>query len=136
MLLLKADENLSERGQHRPLGVFSADDPTGHLLAAWQVKEQPRALLKTRSIQNSNAAKNVLADLVARTGTPETNTLYRTVRRWSAEIEVLIFTGATTEKVEANNTAVKHIDRTARGCRIQDNYKSLVPLRSTTRTAT
>ena len=36
---------------------------------------------------------------------PETNRLYRTVCRWWKEIEVLIVTGATTGKVEANNTA-------------------------------
>jgi transposase len=35
MLLLKADENLSERGQHRLAGVFGADDPTGSLQATW-----------------------------------------------------------------------------------------------------
>jgi hypothetical protein len=38
MLLLKADENLSKRGQHRLAGVFSADDPTCSLQAAWQVR--------------------------------------------------------------------------------------------------
>lgn len=44
---------------------------------------------------------------------PETNRLYRTVCRWWKEIEVLIITGATTGKVEANNTAIKNIKRTA-----------------------
>lgn len=37
------------------------------------------------------------------------NRLYRTVFRWWNEIEVLIITGATTGKVEANNTAIKNI---------------------------
>ena len=45
MLLLEAKENLSERGRHRLDGVFCADDPTGNLQAAWQVKEQLRSRL-------------------------------------------------------------------------------------------
>ncbi|WP_258803093.1 hypothetical protein [Pseudarthrobacter sp. NS4] len=49
MLLLKADENLSERGQRRLAGVFPADDPTDSLQAAGQVKEQLRTLLNSSS---------------------------------------------------------------------------------------
>jgi transposase len=135
MLLLKADENLSERGQHRLAGVFSADDPTGNLQAAWQVKEQLRTLLNTSSLEDAGAAKNALADLVARAAMPETNRLYKTICRWWSEIEVLIVTGATTAKVEANNTAIKHIKRTARGYRNPDNYKSRILLRSAARMA-
>jgi transposase len=138
MLLLKADENLSERGRYRLAGVFSADDPTGRLQAAWQVKEQLRTLLNTSSLEDADAAKNALADLVARAAMPETNRLYRTVCRWWAETEgpeVLIVTGATTAKVEAHNTAIKHIERTARGYRNPDNYKSRILLRSAARMA-
>jgi transposase len=135
MLLLKADENLSERGRYRLAGVFRADDPTGSLEAAWQVKEQLRTLLQTDSLQAAAAAKNAVADLVDRAAMPETTRLYRTVCRWWAEIEVLIVTGATTAKVEANNTAIKHIKRTARGYRNPDNYKSRILLRSAARMA-
>ncbi|MGY2746280.1 ISL3 family transposase [Arthrobacter sp. UYCu723] len=135
MLLLKADENLSERGQHRLAGVFDTDDPTGKLKAAWQVKEQLRTLLRTGSLEDAAAAKTTLADLVAQAALPEANRLYRTVCRWWAEIEVLIVTGATTAKVEANNTAIKHIKRTGRGYRNPDNYKSRILLRSAARMA-
>ncbi|MEJ1194035.1 transposase [Pseudarthrobacter sp. CCNWLW207] len=55
---------------------------------------------------------------------PETNKLYRTGCRWWKEIEVLIVAGATTGKVEANNTGIKHIKRTARGYRNPDNYNA------------
>jgi transposase len=48
---------------------------------------------------------------------------------------VLIITGATTRKVEANNTAIKNIKRTARGYGNPDNHKSVIPLRSAVRTA-
>ncbi|WP_459252956.1 transposase [Arthrobacter antibioticus] len=43
-------------------------------------------------------------------------------------------TGATTGKVEANNTSIKHIKRTARGYRNRNNYKSVIHLRSAART--
>ncbi|CCQ48144.1 putative hydroxylase domain protein [Pseudarthrobacter siccitolerans] len=39
------------------------------------------------------------------------------------EIEMPIITGATTGKVEANNTAIKNSKRTARGYRNPENYK-------------
>jgi hypothetical protein len=51
------------------------------------------------------------------------------------EIEVLIVTGATTGKVEANNTAIKNFKRTARGYRNPGNYKSAILMRSAARTA-
>jgi transposase len=56
-------------------------------------------------------AKKEFEELVKAAARPETNRLYRTVCRWWKEIEVLIITGATTGKVEANNTAIKNIKR-------------------------
>ncbi|WP_243178779.1 transposase [Arthrobacter humicola] len=73
--------------------------------------------------------------LVAAAGRPETNKLYRTECRWWKEIEVIIVIGAKTGKVEANNTGIKHIKRTARGYRNSGNYKSIILMRSAVRTA-
>nr|WP_306639269.1 transposase [Pseudarthrobacter siccitolerans] len=73
--------------------------------------------------------------LVKRAAQPETNWLWRTVCRWWKEIEVLTVTGATTAKVEANNTAIKHIKRTGRGFSNARNYKTRILLRSAARTA-
>ncbi|WP_426996755.1 ISL3 family transposase [Pseudarthrobacter sp. N5] len=135
MLLLRAGDTLSGRAAHRLEEVFAADDPTGTLQAVWKVKEQLRALLRTASLEEAAAAKDELEILVKAAGRPETNRLYRTICRWWAEIEVLIITGATTGKVEANNTAIKNIKRTARGYRNAANYKSVILLRSAVRTA-
>ncbi|MBB6405676.1 transposase [Arthrobacter sp. AZCC_0090] len=44
------------------------------------------------------------------------------------------YPGATTAKVEANNTAIKNIKRTARGYR-NASYKSVILLRNAVRTA-
>ncbi|WP_157693488.1 transposase [Pseudarthrobacter equi] len=79
--------------------------------------------------------QKVLEELVKAAARPETNRLYRTVCRWLKEIKVLIITGAKTGKVEANNTAIKNIKRTARGYRNAANYKSVILLRSAVRTA-
>nr|WP_269209024.1 transposase [Arthrobacter sp. 35W] len=56
-------------------------------------------------------ARAQLETLVQASNQPETTRLWRTICRWWKEIEVLITTGATTGKVEANNTAIKHIKR-------------------------
>ncbi len=71
MLLLKANENLSERGQHRLSGVFDTDDPTGKLKAAWQVKEQLRTLLRTGSLDDAAAAKTTWLNWWRRPGCPK-----------------------------------------------------------------
>ena len=135
MLLLRAGDTLSDKAAHRLAEVFAADDPTGKLQAAWKVKEQLRVLLRTDSLADAAAAKEDLKVLVEAAGRPETNKLYRTICRWWNEIEVLIVTGATTGKVEANNTGIKHIKRTARGYRNAGNYKSIILMRSAVRTA-
>jgi hypothetical protein len=61
----------------------------------------------------------------------EGNIAYPLVER---EIEVLISTGATIAKVEANNTAIKHIQRTGRGFVNSANYTARITLRSAART--
>ncbi|MBG6219041.1 transposase [Arthrobacter sp. CAN_A6] len=134
-LLLKGAEKLSERARNRLDVVFTVDDPTGRLETAWRVKEALRALLGAGSLADADAAKAVLKDLVDRAGQPETTRLFRTVCRWWDEIEVLVITGATTAKVEANNTAIKNIKRTGRGFVNSTNYKTRILLRSAARTA-
>jgi transposase len=126
---------LSDRARDRLSTVFTTDDATGKLQAAWLVKEQLRTLLATGSLADAAAAKDRLQALVERAAQPETNRLWRTVCRWWKEIEILIVTGATTAKVEANNTAIKHIKRTGRGFTNARNYKTRILLRSAARTA-
>ena len=116
-----------EQAQHR----VRHREATG----SWQVKEQLRALLATGSLADAAAAKDRLQNLVERASQPETNRLWRTICRWWKEIEVLIVTGATTAKVEANNTAIKHIKRTGRGFTNARNYKTRILLRNAARTA-
>ncbi|CAH0165330.1 hypothetical protein SRABI26_01055 [Arthrobacter sp. Bi26] len=115
--------------------MFATDDATGKLQAAWLVKEQLRALLTTESLADTAAARDRMQALVEQAAQPETNRLWRTVCRWWKEIEVLVVTGATTAKAEANNTAIKHIKRTGLGFTNARNYKTPILLRSAARTA-
>jgi transposase len=113
-LLLRAGDTLSVRVRKRLSTVFANDDAPGKLQAAWLVKERwcgCRERPPAGPGRTGRAAGNEPA--------------WRTVCRWWREIEVLIVTGATTAKVEANNTAIKHIKRTGRGftnAQLQDAY--------------
>jgi transposase len=134
-LLLRAAETLSDRARARLRKVFDTDDPTGQLQAVWEAKEQLRTLLGSGSLEEVWEHLRILEGLVEAAPTPESKRLLRTVKRWWAEIEVLITTGATTAKVEANNTAIKNIKRTGRGFRNAENYRSRILLRSAAQTA-
>ncbi|WP_246263138.1 ISL3 family transposase [Arthrobacter mobilis] len=133
-LLLRAGSDLSAAGLDRLAGVFATDDPTGKLQAAWEVKEQLRLVLRTGSLEGAAAAKQKLHGYVQAAAMPETNRLWRTVNRWWKEIEVLIVTGATTAKVEANNTTIKNIKRKGRGYRNPWNYQSRILMASAAKT--
>lgn len=71
MLLLRGSDTLCCRAALRLEEVFALDDPTGSLQAVWKVKEQLRALLRTGSLDDAAAAKNVLEELVKAAARPE-----------------------------------------------------------------
>ncbi|WP_425564499.1 transposase [Sinomonas flava] len=79
--------------------------------AAWEAKQQRRTLLASGSLHEASDSLSILEGLVDAAPTPETKRLLRTVKRWWTETKVPITTGATTAKVEANNTAIKIIKR-------------------------
>lgn len=84
-------------------------------------------------LREDAAAKAELERMVL-SGQPEARRLYRTVCRWWNEIEVLIVTGATTAKVEENNTAIKHFRRSRRDTATPET-PTTYPVHSATRTA-
>ena len=57
MLLLFAADSLSAPARSRLEKVFATDGPTGRLKAAWDVKEQVRAPLRTGSLHDAAAAR-------------------------------------------------------------------------------
>lgn len=134
-LLLRARETLSDRGCNRLKHVFDTDDTAGKMQKARNVKEQLRTLLRTGSLEDAAAAKRRLQELVGIAARPKTHRLWRTVCRWSNDIEVLIVAGATTAKVEANNSAIKQLKRTGRAFVKSRNSNRRIMLRSAARTA-
>lgn len=137
MLLLRVVDKLSDKAANRLAGVFAAGGPTSKLQALWRVKEQAQGAA-TRQFpgrRSRSRLKEELKVLVEDAGRPETNKLYRSVWRWWNKSEVLIITGATTGKVDANNTGIKHITRTAGGYRNAGNYKSVIFMTGAVRTA-
>ena len=98
LLLLRAGDTLTESARARLETVFTTDDPTVKIKAAWEVKEQVRTLLRTGSLEDAELDKEGLEELVQESKQPETTRLWWTICRWWKEIEVLIVTGATTGK--------------------------------------
>ena len=103
---MRAGDTLSDRAWDRLNTVFATDDATGKLQAAWLVKEQLWTLLGTGFLADTDTAKDRPQVLVKQSRQPETTRLWRTVCRWWKEIKVLSVIGATTTKVEANNTVI------------------------------
>lgn len=85
-------------------------------------------LLRTGSLEDAQLLTEHLEDLVKKSNQPETTRLYRTICRWWQKIVVLIVTGATTGKVEANNTSIEDIKRTGRGFTNSTNYTTRIML--------
>lgn len=130
MLLLRAANTLTPRAWDRLDRVFTHDDPTGELGAAWGVKERLRMLLATRTLAEADTARGLLGIAVLAADMPETTRLWETLNAWWDEIEVFIETGVTNAKTEAANTSVKQIKRTGRGYRNHEHYQARILLAS------
>jgi transposase len=130
MLLLRAGDTLTPKAWDRLDRVFTYDDPTGELGAAWGVKERLRLLLATRTLAEADTARGLLGIAVLAADTPETTRLWETINAWWDEIETFIQTRITNAKTEAANTSVKQIKRTGRGYRNHDHYQARILLAS------
>jgi len=89
--------------------VFATEEATGKLQAAWLIKEQLRTLMAAVSLAAEAAAKDHLEVLG---GTVHSAGNESALARYLPMVEVLTLAGATSAKVEANNTVIKHINRT------------------------
>ena len=133
MLLLRAGNSLTPRAWNRLEGVFTHDDPTGELGAAWGVKERLRMLLACTNPDEAQQARMRLGVVVLAADMPETTKLWHTINDWWEEIEVFIDTRVTNAKTEAANTSVKQIKRTGRGYRNHDHYQARILIASADR---
>jgi transposase len=130
MLLLRAADSLSPRAWDRLDRVFTGDDPTGELGAAWGVKERLRLLLACTDLHTADTARGLLGVAVLSANLPETWKLWNTVNDWWDEIETFIETRVTNARTEAANTSIKQIKRTGRGYRNHHHYQARILLAS------
>ena len=70
MLLLRAGNTLSPRAWDRLDAVFTHDDLTGEVGAAWGVKERLRMLLATRTLDEADTARGLLGVAVVAADAP------------------------------------------------------------------
>ena len=135
LLLLRGYDTLSERGRTRLNEIFTADDPTHEISAAWGVKEQLRRLLACTTLANAKAERVRFNQHVTWAAMPETTRLKKTIDAWWTEIETFITTRVTNAKTESANVSIKNIKRTGRGYRSHENYKCRIMLYNAARMA-
>jgi hypothetical protein len=125
--------------QWRPLGfarrpskpsrsgpVAPPGDVLGHVLGVLAHNDSVgEACLRSRGSKLSLSRSSSLVEAAAR---PETK-LYRTVCIWWKESEFLIVIGATTGKVDVNNTGMKHVKEVLAGTDAV-NFKSTINMTS------
>ena len=135
LLLLRGYDTLSERGRTKLNEIFTHDDPTHEISAAWGVKEQLRRLLACTTLHAARLERVRFNQHVTWAAMPETTRLKKTIDAWWNEIETFITTRATNAKTESANVTIKNIKRTGRGYRSHENYKCRIMLYNAARTA-
>ena len=123
-LLLKACEDLDDRGWWRLAEGLHGGDPDHALLTTWQLKEALRDIYRAADIDAAREALEVFYLWAAHSGVDECRRLAGTIRRWEAEVLAWHLTGgASNGPTEAVNLAVKRIKRVGRGFRNFENYR-------------
>ena len=85
-LLLKACENLDNRGWTRLAAAMADGDPDGEVTAAWQLNQITRDLYRAPTVQAARDALDLLYAWADSGQIPELRRFAGTVRRWEAEI--------------------------------------------------
>lgn len=127
-LLLRAGDGLSARARVRLEELFATDDPSGHIKAAWQIKEALRHLLKASDRHTISNRLHAFHELVLAADMDETTRLATTIDRWWPEVLAFLETRVTNARTEGYNRLIKQIKRTGCGYRNQTNYERRIVL--------
>lgn len=153
-LLMRGARHLSDKQWRRLRELFTADDPTGQIQAAWAGKELLRQLLdalptvegplvidpRRDPAAPSRAAGPALRPyevrarlhrfyaLAAEADVPELTRLAGTVETWWPAIEAYLRLRVTNARTEGYNRKIKQIKRVACGFRNQDSYERRIML--------
>src|SRR5512135_1893383 len=117
----------------RLAAVFTGDDPTGEIGAAWGVKERLRMLLAATDRHTIAARLHRFHETVLAADLPEAQKLAETVDAWWPEILDFLETRITNAGTEGTNRLVKDAARTAFGFRNLDNQRRRVRFHCTRR---
>lgn len=133
-LLLTAHERLDDDARARIAGALAAGDPFDEVACAWMAKELLRAVYAAGSIWHAAARLRTFYWWAAEIDVDEVTRLARTVDRWRDEILAYFTTGgASNGPVEAMNGEIEQLERTARGFRNFDNFRTRILLQTAVR---
>jgi transposase len=127
-LLLRADEQLDERGRDKMLAGLRFGDPHDEVLGAWLAKEAVRSIYLTDDVDDAAALLDNAIEACANDDVPEIRTMAHTLSRWRAEILNHHRTGASNGPTEGLNFCAKQVKRAGRGFTNFDHYKLRVLL--------
>jgi transposase len=130
-LLLIAGERLDDDGAARLHAALAAGDPFEEVGCTHMAKELLRAIYLSADLFAARIALERFFDWAAQVEVAEVTRLAKTVDRWRVELLAYFRTGrASSGPVEAVNGEIEQVDRTARGFRNFDNYRTRMLLKT------
>ncbi len=130
-LLLMARERLDTTAFARLETALADGDPAGEVRCAWVAKELLRNTYRSPDIWHARLAMAELFEWAAEVDVPEVTRLARTIDRWHTELLAYFRTDrASNGPVEAVNGEIEQVDRTARGFRNFNNYRTRMLLKT------
>jgi transposase len=120
--LLRARENLTDRGWERLTAAFAAD-PDLDLECAWVVKEALRDVYEAADRVDAQVALAEWYDIVEDYDVAELCRLATTVQRWELEILNWFDSRLTNGRTEGRNLVIKAVKRSGFGFRNFDHYR-------------
>lgn len=130
-LLLAARERLDASATARLEAGLEAGDPYDEVRCTWVAKELLRAIYQAPDIYHARLEFERFFEWAAEVDVPEVTRLATTIDRWSSELLAYFRTGrASNGRVEALNGELEAVDRTARGFRNFDNYRTRMLLKT------
>jgi transposase len=128
-LLLTARERLDEATAAKLAAGLAAGDPYQEVGCTWTAKELLRDVYCAPDVFHARTRLEVFFEWAAEVDVPEVTRLATTIDRWRGELMAYFRTGrASNGPVEAINEAIERLDRTARGFRNFDNYRTRILL--------
>jgi len=130
-LLLIAPEQLDDRGAARLEAALAAGDPYNEIGCAYFARHLLRQVYLSADIFAARYAPERFFEWAAEVDVAEITRLAGTIDRWRHEVLAYFRTGrASSGPVQALNGEIEAVDRTARGFRNFNNYRTRMLLKT------